>query len=488
MKPTKNIIQLGRKLFRAFPLAILLLVLACNSDDLSDQIIGAEELKLSATGTEMVLEPAMYQQKFKFSWTTGNSHGTSSAIFYKLQLDKAGNDFASALEYDLGKNIFSHEMTIPDLNDMLLNTFGGEAGTPLAMQARIIATFGNASVETQMHTLDLLLTPYNPLTSTLYMVGSAAPSGWDIANATQMEQSETNPMEFTYSGALSSGEYKFAVNTETCWCQDFYTRDPEDESKMVYNIGGSGDDIKWTLADGGMYKVTVNILELTHTIEELEQPMFNQLWIVGDASPSGWNIDTPEPFTQTSNPFVFTYEGYFTPGTFKILAGATGDWCGQWYRPLVDNQVLTETTVEQNSGCEVDNKWQVTEATEGRYKITLDTANDVIHITPVEVYLIGNATPNGWNMGSFVPMEKNGNVYTYTGPLTEGEFKFTKFNTNWCEGTEIIAATPNQSIIDTNFLYRDNCEGDDNKWLVSAMQAGNYTIVIDLENNTLTIN
>ena len=67
MKPTKNIIQLGRKLFRAFPLAILLLVLACNSDDLSDQIIGAEELKLSATGTEMVLEPAMYQQKFKFS-------------------------------------------------------------------------------------------------------------------------------------------------------------------------------------------------------------------------------------------------------------------------------------------------------------------------------------------------------------------------------------------------------------------------------------
>ena len=91
-------------------------------------------------------------------------------------------------------------------------------------------------------------------------------------------------------------------------------------------------------------------------------------------------------------------------------------------------------------------------------------------------------------MGSFVPMEKNGNVYTYTGPLTEGEFKFTKFNTNWCEGTEIIAATPNQSIIDTNFLYRDNCEGDDNKWLVSAMQAGNYTIVIDLENNTLTIN
>lgn len=487
MKTIKN--KMNRtKLLAFFSIVSMVFLSACSSDDLDGQTFATDELALTASREEMVFEPSMFNEKFQFNWTTGNNMGTGSAIFYKLQLDKTENNFSNPVEYDFGKNVFSFELGIPTFNAMLLTTFGAQVGTPVSIQARIIATFANESVATQVSEISLVLTPYQPLTNTLFLVGSATPGGWDIANATPLIQAASNPTVFTYEGTLTTGNFKFAVSTDSCLCQDFYTRNADNENSIIHNIGGSGDDLQWTIESTGMYKLTVNLIELTILIEEVDAPPFTQLWIVGDASPSGWDINNPKPFTQTDNPFVFTYEATFVPGNFKILAGSTGDWCGQWYRPLVDNEVLTATTVEQNSGCDVDNKWQVTAATAGRYKITLNTANNTIKIVPVEVYLIGDATPNGWSMGSFTPMTKNGSVYTFTGNLTAGEFKFTKFNTNWCEGTEIVAATPNQSILNTSFLYRDNCAGDDNKWVVSAAQAGNRTIVINLDTNELTIN
>ncbi len=482
MKKIRNI-----KFWTVLPYLTLIMLFGCSDDDLNENIAQAGPLQLSVTATEMVLEPSMYMDNFKFSWTTGTNENSGSSIFYTLEIDKTENNFSNPVEYDFGTNKYSFNLTVAMLNEMLLTTFNAESGIPIALQARVTATFGDDSIVPQTSIVDLIFTPYKPLTTTLYIVGSAAPSGWDISNATPLVQSATNPMEFRYSGQMSSGEFKFAVNTEGCWCQDFYTRNADDAGKMIYNIGGSGEDLKWEMPEGGMYEIVVNVLTLTITIKEQDLPLFNQLWIVGDATESGWNIDTPAAFTQTSNPFVFTYEGVFSPGNFKILAGSTGNWCGQWYRPLVNDQVLTATAVEQNSGCDVDNKWLVTAETAGRYKVTLNIATNVISIKPVEVYLIGSATPNGWSMGSLTPMTKNGSIYTWTGNLTEGEMKFTKFNTNWCEGTEIVSATPNQNITNTSFNYRDNCEGDDNKWLVSAAQAGTHTITINLITNTLTI-
>ena len=61
--------------------------------------------------------------------------------------------------------------------------------------------------------------------------------------------------------------------------------------------------------------------------------------IVGDASPSGWDVNNPVAFKQDlTNPLFFTLECSLNEGNFKLLTGTKGDWCGEWYRPLVDNQ------------------------------------------------------------------------------------------------------------------------------------------------------
>src|ERR1044071_4830739 len=54
-------------------------------------------------------------------------------------------------------------------------------------------------------------------------------------------------------------------------------------------------------------------------------------------------------------------------------------------------------------------------------------AGDPLALTYEKVYLIGDATPAGWNISNAVPMTQsaaNTNEFTWTGPLTAGEIKF----------------------------------------------------------------
>ena len=449
--------------------------------------INDNELTLTVSSSDLVLQELKQNENLTFNWTTGTNYGTDSSISYKLQIDKADNDFANALEYDLGTNKFSQSISIKNLNYILLNTFGVSPGEAQDFEAKVIATVAGSETEPQVSTVDFSLTPYLPVTTTLFLVGDASPNGWDIANAIEMTPSTSNPGMFVYQGSLSTGSFKLPVSRDGCWCQDFYTRDATDATKMVHNIAGSGDDLKWEITQGGQYKVTVNLFDLTISIEAVSAPPFSNIYIVGDASPSGWNIDSPQAFIQSSsNPFIFTYEAHLSAGSFKILAGSTGNWCGEWYRPLTDGQALTLTDVEQNSGCNPDNKWTVSSSEAGRYKITLNTANNTISIQKVNLYIIGDGGPNGWNIGTPSPMAYSNGVYTFSGQLNVGEFKISKFKGDWCDGDWINAATANQSISDGNYIVTHKCDGPDNKWKVQT--AGTHTISINLDTQLMTIN
>lgn len=487
-----NKINYNAPFLRSFILIIFGLLLNSCNDQLDDYSFETDDiLTVSVSNPEVVLDERFADNKVTINWTTGSNQGTNASISYVLEIDKLGNDFSSPLIYDIGKNKFSYSFDYKTLNSILLNTFNVLPDEVQELEVRITANVSDSSVETQTDTCSFLITPYLPVSTQLFIVGSATPVGWDIINAIELTPSAEKSGLFYYEGLLSPGTFKFAVNTEACWCQDFYTQDPSDSGRVIHNIGGSGDDIQWEITEGGKYKIEVDILELTINIEQSSDPLFSQIWIVGDASPSGWNIDSPEEFTRTSNPFVFTYEATFVPGEFKIFAGELGDWCGQWYRPLVNGQDLSSTDVEQNSGCDVDNKWIITDVTQGRYKITLDTFNTTVKIEKVNLYLIGDAGPNGWDIANPSPFTYENGLYTFTAELgadnATGEFKISKFKGNWCDGEWINSATPDQSIYDTSFIYTQGCDGPDNKWRLKEGESGTYLFTIDLEQGTMTI-
>ena len=356
------------------------------------------------------------------------------------------------------------------------------------MTARIIATVSSQNVEKQISKMVVSITTFTPVSSQLYMVGSATSVGWNVSAAVAMTLSTTQPGTFIYQGALNTGTFKLPVNRDGCWCQDFYTKSATDATKMVHNIGGSGQDLQWQITRAGQYKVTADLLNLTLTIESIVGPPFTQIYIVGDASPSGWDVDNPKAFTQSqTNPFIFTYEANLTSGSFKILAGAKGNWCGEWYRPLTDGQALSSTSVDQNSGCSADNKWNISSGDVGRYRIELNTANNTISIKKVNLYIIGDGGPNGWNLGTPTPMAYSNGNYTYTGPLNAGEFKISKFKGDWCDGDWINAATANQNVLNGSYIGTHACDGPDNKWKLQSGDAGNYQISINLDTQSMTI-
>ena len=472
-------------------LSVLFLALMNTSceDVLSDSIQNYnDELKLSASNQEVVLDERKPNENLTFKWTTGTNKGTGAAISYVLQIDKEGNNFATPLDYQMGKNVFTYSLNWATLNSILLNTFGVQPGATQKIEARIIATVSNQNVEKQISKVVVNITTFVPVSSQLYMVGSATSVGWNVSSAVPMTLSTSQPGTFVYQGPLNSGSFKLPVNRDGCWCQDFYTKSATDDTKMVHNIGGSGQDLQWQISRAGQYKVTADLLNLTIKIETIVGPPFTQIYIVGDASPSGWDVDNPKAFTQSqTNPFIFTYEANLTSGSFKILAGAKGNWCGEWYRPLTDGQALSATTVDQNSGCSVDNKWNVTSGDVGRYKIELNTANNTISIKKVNLYIIGDGGPNGWNIGTPTPMTYSNGNYTYNGPLNAGEFKISKFKGDWCDGDWINAATSNQNILNGSYIGTHACDGPDNKWKLQSGDAGNYQISINLDSQSMTI-
>lgn len=454
-----------------------------------------EPVTLSVSDSILVLSQKQADNNaLNISWSRGTNRGTGSSISYVLQIDKAGNNFSSAHTLDMGKGVFEKSFSVGSLNELVRNTFGVEAGIETEFQSRVIADVIMEGVEDDTTGVkSFLVTPYKPVSDVLYMVGDATPGGWNISNATAMNPLGSQPWVFVYQGQLSSGNFKFAVSQDDCWCQDFYTKDPSDDGKMVYNEGGSGEDVQWHLEQGGIYKIEVNLLDLTIKIERQEGAAYSNLYIIGDASPNEWNLGNPEAFTKDpDDSYLFTYEAHLSPGEFKIST-FTGDWCdGDWINPPQPDGALSETDFIITLNCDgPDNKWRVTEETEGRYKITVNLFDNTIKIQKIDLYIIGDGGPNGWNIGNPEPMAYANGVYTFSGPLgadnPTGEFKFSKFKGDWCDGDWVNAANENQAISNTDYIVTYGCAGPDNKWKLQEGDADDYVITINLDNEEMTI-
>jgi len=467
---------------------------SCESDELEDPSLNNidDELDITVSGSNVELEENLLNEELSFNWSTGTNKGNNSGISYTLALDLAENDFSDPIIQPVEgeKNRYNFSIDYGTLNNRLLES-GLNAGETYNVKARISAEI-LMSGEVQTAETSFTISTFKPVSNKLFMVGDAAPNGWDIANAVELSSSVTQRGVFNYEGPLTEGNFKFAVSQEDCFCQDFYTKDPDNDSAIVYNEAGSGDDTQWTVTEEGNYKIQVDLLNKTISIEPVEDAPFPKLWMVGDATESGWDIDSPAEFTQSSeDPFIFTYKGNFNPGEFKIFAGPTGDFCGDWYRPMEDDSAIMNGAVEQNTGCEPDNTWLVTEDTAGRYRITLNTADNTIRFEQIKLYIVGDGSPSGWDIQNPVELNYDNGDFVFNGELgggnPTGEFKFANQSGDWCGGEWVNPATASQALDNTDFIRTLNCEGPDNKWKLQDGDAGTYEIRINLDTETMSI-
>ena len=223
-------------------------------------------------------------------------------------------------------------------------------------------------IEANLLDLTMTITKLNgPAYDKIYMVGSAAPTGWNIDNPTVMVQSSTNPFLFAFDGFLTAGEFKFPTKTGT-WSQDMFMR-TDDTHAYLHKDGTPGDD-KWTIAKSGYYHVKLNLGDNSVSILPFE------LYLVGSAAPSGWNIGSATQMTQdATNGSLYTYTGPMVVGEFKFPVNRNSDWGQDMYMRDPTNASKIYLHV---GGASDDSKWNITEA--GNYTITVNIKDLTITI------------------------------------------------------------------------------------------------------------
>lgn len=227
------------------------------------------------------------------------------------------------------------------------------------------------------------------------------------------------------------------------------------------------------------------------------------LYMVGDATPAGWNIDNPTPFSASDeDPLIFSWEGELSKGELKLCT-VSGSWDTPFIRPLSDGSEIgkseiTASAFQLHAG-DPDEKWRVSEP--GVYRLTFDLRNwtmssvyvgapSVPAKDPIQsdaLYIVGDATPAGWNIDAPTQLEKKADyIYEWEGALIAGEFKACISTGNWdvpfvrpaFNGCKVSA----DGVEDSEIVYTAN---PDDKWRVE--QAGIYHLSFNLENYTLAV-
>lgn len=487
-----------KNIIRTFAsVALAMSFTACADQDYTEFDKGSDVLAIKADKESIVLDEVNHAETaVSIDWSTGNNGGTGHKIYYTLDLrEKGGSHTAQPVFETIQTQQYTY--SVESLNSLLTNEWEITAGESVTIEATVTAS--GEGFEPQTATTEFTATAYEPVTSTLYIVGSAAPNGWNADNAAEMKRTDNGV--FTWEGNLNQGEIKF-LTTQGQWLP-CYCRGGSD-TEMTLRTSDDQPDEKWNITEQHYYKISVNLLNLTISIQqqEGELPRFENLYLIGNETGWGfWHMDR-----DILDPFLFRIGVDFQQGGEFKFGTADGSWENN-FKATVDNADYTDQRMEFVGGFDPDHKWNLQSSQLGAYKICVDirTGKERMMMTPFQpyetIYLVGDATANGWDLGNATPMERESAfVQTWTGRLTAGELKFSCDKRSDWMGAWFLASTGDaaptgstermlfvdKSNDDFKAQYRDHNVGDiDQKWRIS--EAGTYTITLDQLHETVTI-
>lgn len=320
----------------------------------------------------------------------------------------------------------------------------------------------------------------------LWMVGTATSGGWDIISSPQMTQDSENPMVFKATTYLKPGEMKIAQNNDAGFDQKFYLRDATDPTKVVLG----GDDNKWEITEAATYDVIVNLADMTIDIKKhYADFVVDHLFVIGDAIWSGWGFANSTVLFPDENGICKATLYLEENKGFKFMAES--DFEGFQFRAgdadvTLKNDVASSLVSSEDN--REDTRFMVSES--ANYDIVCDVKNKTITLTKsayqdahakhAELWMIGTATPNGWQIDKGVLLKQdaeNPMVYTATAELKEGEFKFIVNKYMGFDQTAYVKDAAD----DSKVVYG----GDDNKWNIT--ETGIYDVKLNLANMTITV-
>jgi len=496
---------MNKSILKIVLLAVVTMFGAACSSNFEEFNKGNDVLSLTTSIESLTLNEINHNSDgLTLTWTTGTNYNTGNRINYILQFAKSGTNFASPVDVNMGSGVNSWSKKIGDLNTFLTQSVGMEYGETATIDVRVIANVAEYPDDTQIATTSFSVTTYKPVSTTLYMIGDATPTGWNAGSPTEMLYTDNGL--FTWTGKLTkSGKCKF-ITTKGQFLPS-YNRDAGNSSewKLIYRNNDNDPDEQFSVSQDGIYTVTADILNMEVTVTEssIFSQRFDDVYFVG--SFTNWNFIRMTPDALRLN--LWHYGDVFTwnnGGEFKF--GTLQGWDNMLFASKSDAPYTNTGVVYKSTS---DDKWLLKEdECDKAYKIMLDVTNGsekmlMLPFTPYAcLYLVGDATPSGWDINNATAMTATESpyIFTWTGKLTAGGMKITCDKKSDWSGAWFMADSsdkvPTGSIEYAIFvdksndtfksMYTDVAINDvDRKWKIS--EAGVYAITINQLKETISI-
>ncbi|MGN1210056.1 MAG: hypothetical protein ACI4TM_00095 [Candidatus Cryptobacteroides sp.] len=324
----------------------------------------------------------------------------------------------------------------------------------------------------------------------LYILGDATATGWALD---AMEQFSEENGVFTWEGPLMAEKrFRFPLQKipepATWW--PCLMAGPDGEILLGTC---DEDEVNTPVDENGVYRIVIDTRDrenITYTITlvsaGIPDPEITVLYMFGDATNGGWDLTAKSPFE--NNDGIFTWKGNLrASGVFRmntsegffpaiVLEKGTQNavYCVDWSEDLYDQFSVAEDGYYK---VEVDaRQWDAI-----TYSIVLteeegggDEGGEEEKLTITELYILGDATDNGWALDTMPAFTNDNGIFTWQGGLkSAGDFRFPtqRVANAWWPCLEIA---PDGSSI---WYDADGSKHPANPYRVS--EDGVYRIVID---------
>ena len=270
----------------------------------------------------------------------------------------------------------------------------------------------------------------------------------------------------------------------------------EDVYEKTYTVEQLNDLCleQWNITPGEIVNLEAKVIA-RHTADKFIMPQVavttltvktyqlssSPLYIIGDAvtvdgEPLGWEPQNALKMTEEVLSRVYTLKCSFKPGEYLFLRNNTS------LTPAYGQGKETALALYETEPVRLEMaREQVYTVKVNVKKGTLDL---IYHPEYENIYMVGDAAPNGWTIEDATPLTwvENTAEFVYEGPLKTGELKFAAGEASW-DAPFYMATVPTQEDLSVTSMQFVPPGGVDYKWKVN--ESGNYRITLDIDKLTI---
>lgn len=298
------------KNFKISMIAILaIFAVSCNVDDVEDRPVitagTAPVLSAPEEGNVYALNSeTMDNLAERFVWSAAD-FGEGIIPGYAVEIDMVGDNFDTPVTIGLTEGATQFAASHAVLNSALTQ-LGAEPEVVGNFEVRVRAFVGSESMYSNV--VEMIITPYQGIVPIkhLYLVGTAMDYGFNNnANNIPMFRDATNQHLFTLTAYFMAGDLKLIENMGS-WQPQYGTN-----NGTTLADSAAGDPGAITVATAGYYTFTVNLEEMTFSLENFDASTattYASIGITGSATPQGWpdnGVMDSDLTTTATNPHIW---------------------------------------------------------------------------------------------------------------------------------------------------------------------------------------